>query len=103
MVEAGVKEPLAQGGIDSSQLNFMEPYPVPEGMGLRCFWLTFVCDAGMPAEAHPQSAKRGRLSYTLTSSRTGAKIEVLLKQKAFRISKIGQDSEGVDGEFALLA
>ena len=46
--------------------------------------------AGMPQMALPQGFRKGRLSYTVTSSTTGAKIEVLLKQKAFRIQAIGE-------------
>ena len=43
---------------------------------------------GMPKECLPVDGKpRGRLSYTITSS-SGAKVEVLLKAKAFRIVKI---------------
>lgn len=47
-----------------------------------------VC-VGMPAEALPQADRKGRLSYTVVSPVTGAKVEVLLKHKAFRVSKIG--------------
>lgn len=43
----------------------------------------------MPTEALPQGARKGRLSYTVTSPSTGAKVEVLLKQRAFRISRVG--------------
>lgn len=43
---------------------------------------------GMPSGALPQGPRKGRLSYTVSSS-NGAKIEVLLKGKAFRIVKIG--------------
>ena len=45
--------------------------------------------AGMPIEALPQGTRKGRLSYTVTSAQTGAKIEVHLKGKAFRIVKVG--------------
>ncbi len=38
----------------------------------------------MPVEGK----KRGRLSYTIENAKTGAKIEVLLKGKAFRIVRI---------------
>ena len=42
----------------------------------------------MPKECLPVEGKpRGRLSYTITSS-SGAKVEVLLKAKAFRIIKM---------------
>ena len=44
---------------------------------------------GMPIDALPQTARKGKLSYTVTSPHTGAKVEVLLKQKAFRISRQG--------------
>eukprot|EP00435_Cladocopium_sp_Y103_P075234 s37_g55.t1 len=44
---------------------------------------------GMPTEALPQGPRKGRLSYTVTSSHTGAKVEVHLKGKAFRIIKVG--------------
>ena len=43
----------------------------------------------MPTDALPQGVRKGRLSYTVTSAETGAKIEVLLKQKAFRIVRQG--------------
>ena len=46
--------------------------------------------AGMPQMALPQGFRKGRLSYTIASSTTGAKLEVLLKQKAFRIVAIGE-------------
>ncbi len=46
--------------------------------------------AGMPQLALPQGFRKGRLSYTVTSHATGAKVEVLLKQKAFRITLMGQ-------------
>lgn len=46
--------------------------------------------AGMPEEARPQTARRGRLSYTLTSPHTGGKVEVLLKLHAFRLAKVGE-------------
>ena len=45
-------------------------------------------------EAMPQMEKRGRLSYTITSSRTKARVEVLLKGKAFRIVKMGVGADG---------
>ena len=48
----------------------------------------------MPQLAMPQGFRKGRLSYTVTSAATGAKVEVLLKQKAFRIIVMGQH-EGV--------
>ena len=47
----------------------------------------------MPQLAMPQGFRKGRLSYTVTSA-TGAKVEILLKQKAFRIISMGQH-EGV--------
>ena len=43
----------------------------------------------MPIEALPQGPRKGKLSYTVSSPETGAKVEVLLKQKAFRIVKQG--------------
>ena len=43
---------------------------------------------GMPIDAQPQQARKGRLSYTLRSE-TGAVVEVNLRQKAFRIKTIG--------------
>lgn len=45
---------------------------------------------GMPACAYPQAYRKGRLSYTICSSATGAKVECLLKAKAFRILKVGE-------------
>ena len=48
----------------------------------------------MPQLAMPQGFRKGRLSYTVVSAATGAKVEVLLKQKAFRITLMGQH-EGV--------
>ena len=45
--------------------------------------------AGMPSECLPvEGQKRGRLSYTITNAPTGAKVEVLLKAKAFRVVKM---------------
>jgi len=44
----------------------------------------------MPEHALPQGYRKGRLSYTICSSSTKARVEVLLKQKAFRIVKIGE-------------
>ena len=52
-----------------------------------------VC-ADMPLPARPQSEKRGRLSYTVTSPTTGCKVEVLLKGRAFRIKEVGKDAGG---------
>lgn len=50
--------------------------------------------AGMPAECLPVEGKpRGRLSYTITNEASGAKVEVLLKAKAFRIVKIARFSK----------
>lgn len=46
--------------------------------------------AGMPEEALPQGQRKGKLSYTIVSPVTNAKIEVLLKGKAFRIVKTGE-------------
>ena len=44
---------------------------------------------GMPMECMPvEGKKRGRLSYTIEDGKSGAKVEVLLKGKAFRIVKI---------------
>ena len=45
----------------------------------------------MPAEALVQNELRGRFSYTVTSPELGAKVEVLLKQKAFVIKKVGPE------------
>ena len=48
----------------------------------------------MPAECLPvEGNPRGRLSYTITNESSGAKIEVLLKAKAFRIVKIARFSK----------
>ena len=60
---------------------------------------TIVCSkhvgpAGMPAECLPVEGKpRGRLSYTITDEASGAKVEVLLKARAFRIVKIARFSK----------
>lgn len=44
----------------------------------------------MPPDALPPRARKGRLSYTVDAPGLGgAKIEVLLKQRAFRIIKTG--------------
>ena len=43
----------------------------------------------MPESAKPHATRKGRLSYTVTSPTTGAKVEVLIKGKAFRIIKMG--------------
>jgi len=44
---------------------------------------------GMPAECCPDPGKpRGRLSYTITNEASGAKVEVLLKARAFRIVRL---------------
>lgn len=43
----------------------------------------------MPTDALPQGVRKGKLSYTVTSAESGAKVEVLLKQKAFRVVKLG--------------
>ncbi len=45
--------------------------------------------AGMPMEALPQGPRKGKLSYTIKSAATQAKVEVLLKGKAFRIVQTG--------------
>ena len=46
----------------------------------------------MPAKGK----KRGRLSYTIDNPSTGAKVEVLLKGKAFRIIKMSVvDQNGI--------
>ena len=81
--------------------------PIPEGMGsqqyfsthhLTIFWFGglgvlklqgLFTPAGMPKDALPQGPRKGRLSYTVTSTQAGAKIEVHLKGKAFRITKVG--------------
>lgn len=39
---------------------------------------------GLPAEAHPQQPRKGRLSYTIKSA-TGARVEVLLNTGAFKV------------------
>lgn len=44
---------------------------------------------GMPHEALPQHHRKGKLTYTVTSAETGAKVEVHLKGKAFRVIKVG--------------
>lgn len=46
----------------------------------------------MPEEAMPQGPRKGRLSYTVTNATTGAKVEVLLKQRAFRLVKVGMQN-----------
>ena len=44
---------------------------------------------GMPDECLPDPGKtRGRLSYTTTNEASGAKVEVLLKARAFRIVRL---------------
>ena len=48
-----------------------------------------ISPTGMPSDALPQSIRKGKLSYTVTSPHTGAKVEVHLKGKAFRIIKVG--------------
>ena len=40
---------------------------------------------GMPAELLPSGKRRGRLPYTVQDQASGAKIEVLLKHRAFRV------------------
>ncbi|CAL1128775.1 unnamed protein product [Cladocopium goreaui] len=45
---------------------------------------------GMPEHALPQGYRKGRLSYTISSPTSKARVEVLLKQRAFRIVKIGE-------------
>ena len=47
-------------------------------------WIEIPAD--MPAEAQPTEPRTGRLSYTLSAA-NGARIEVLLKGKAFRVNK----------------
>ena len=49
---------------------------------------------GMPAECLPKG-KRGRLSYTIHNEASGARVEVLLKGKAFRVVKLGCDQNGI--------
>ena len=46
--------------------------------------------SGMPEECLPHDGKRGRLSYTISNEASGAKVEVLLKGRAFRISKLAR-------------
>lgn len=46
----------------------------------------------MPECALPQAFRKGRLSYTVIAPSSKAKIEVLLKQKAFRITKVGEEN-----------
>ena len=53
------------------------------------FFVFLSTHRGMPKEALPQHQRKGKLSYTVTSPETGAKIEVLLKGRAFRITKVG--------------
>lgn len=48
---------------------------------------TMYTPVGMPEECMPPE-KRGKLSYTIQNSKTAAKVEVLLKHKAFRVVKI---------------
>ena len=44
---------------------------------------------GMPDECLPVPGKpRGRLSYTISNDASGAKVEVLLKARAFRIVRV---------------
>ena len=51
----------------------------------------------MPNECLPVPGKpRGRLSYTISNDASGAKIEVLLKSRAFRIVKIAVHSRTGD-------
>ncbi|CAL1166175.1 unnamed protein product [Cladocopium goreaui] len=57
---------------DAAPLAAGDMLPVPEGMPEEC----------MPPE------KRGKLSYTIQNSKTAAKVEVLLKHKAFHVVKI---------------
>lgn len=58
--------------------------------GLNCVGYICLSSAGMPEEALPQGPRKGKLSYTIVSTATNAKIEVLLKGKAFRIVKVGE-------------
>ena len=44
----------------------------------------------MPEECLPVGTKRGKLSYTIYNEASGAKVEVLLKAKAFRVVKIAR-------------
>lgn len=46
----------------------------------------------MPAECLPTTTRKGRFSYTI-QQQGGAKIEVLLKAKAFRIVKVAEGFE----------
>ena len=50
--------------------------------------------ADMPQAAQPQQERKGKLSYTVCSKSTGAKVEVLLKGKAFRVVKCGNGPDG---------
>ena len=54
---------------------------------VQLFW-------GMPEEARPQRGRKGRLSYTIEHE-NGCKIEVLLKGRAFRITRAGRNAEGL--------
>lgn len=51
---------------------------------------------GMPQECMPHDEqKRGRLSYTISNDASGAKVEVLLKGRAFRIVRMAPfDKDG---------
>lgn len=89
-------EPAGQATMNGKE-NLM---PIPEGQRLSksqvhlVYKLTDVAVMlpcynilpGMPSEALPQVARKGRLSYTI-SAKSGARVEVLLKHKAFRISR----------------
>ena len=62
------------------------------GIKPKCIHIVFFQETlgGMPACAYPQGYRKGRLSYTIVSPTTNARIEVLLKGKAFRIQRIGE-------------
>ena len=58
-------------------------------MCIYIYTVDYAAPSGMPHECLPGKS-RGRLSYTICNDCTGAKVEVLLKQRAFRISKIAR-------------
>ena len=63
-------------------------------MAIYIYILARPC-SGMPEECLPCDGKRGRLSYTIYNEASGAKVEVLLKGRAFRISKLARfDKKG---------
>eukprot|EP00438_Fugacium_kawagutii_P030696 Skav213050 [mRNA] locus=scaffold364:31684:34669:+ [translate_table: standard] len=68
-------EAKAEGEDPSKKAKVQEEMlPVPEGMPAEC----------LP----PNESKRGRLSYTISNDASGARVEVLLKARAFRVVKM---------------